>query len=114
MDSTEFKKDFIESIKTAAAVTGEGSCASFVDNMAQYLIDAEALSDFTPSFYKGKSGRSNYRVHLQMYLHWRLHVKCLLKYQTLINANAYLHCYAKPPKKALILKRKMEELCLIQ
>lgn len=25
MDSTEFKKDFIESIKTAAAVTGEGS-----------------------------------------------------------------------------------------
>ena len=44
MDSTEFKKDFIESIKTAAAVTGEGSCASFVDNMAQYLIDAEALS----------------------------------------------------------------------
>ena len=38
MDSTEFKKDFMESIKTAAAVTGEGSCASFVDNMAQYLI----------------------------------------------------------------------------
>lgn len=62
MDSAEFKKDFIESIKTAAAVTGEGSCASFVDNMAQYLIDAEALSDFTPSFYKGKNGRSNYRV----------------------------------------------------
>jgi hypothetical protein len=62
MDSTEFKKDFIESIKTAAAVTGEGSCASFVDNMAQYLIDTEALSDFTPSFYKGKSARSNYRV----------------------------------------------------
>ena len=67
MDSTEFKKDFIESIKTAAAVTGEGSCASFVDNMAQYLIDAEVLSDFTPSFYKGKSGRSNYRVDGYVY-----------------------------------------------
>lgn len=62
MDSAEFKKDFIESIKTAAAVTGEGSCASFVDNMAQYLIDAEALADFTPSFYTGKNGRSKYRV----------------------------------------------------
>ena len=37
MDSAEFKKDFIESIKTAAAVTGEGSCESFVDNMAQSL-----------------------------------------------------------------------------
>lgn len=62
MDSLEFKKDFLESIKTAATVTGEGSCATFVDNMAQYLIDAEVLSDFTPSFYTGKNGRSIYRV----------------------------------------------------
>ena len=58
MDSIEFKKDFIEGVKTAAVVTGEGSCAAFVENMAQYLIDAEALSDFTPSFYVGKNGRS--------------------------------------------------------
>lgn len=62
MDSIEFKKDFIEGVKTAAVVTGEGSCAAFVENMAQYLIDAEALSDFTPSFYVGKNGRSKYRV----------------------------------------------------
>ena len=62
MDSAEFKKDFLESIKTAAAVTGEGSCAAFVDNIAQYLIDAEVLSDFTPSFYTGRMGRSKYRV----------------------------------------------------
>ena len=62
MNTIEFKKDFIESIKTAAAVTGEGSCASFVDNMAQYLIDAEVLADFVPSFYTGKNRRYNYRV----------------------------------------------------
>ena len=62
MDSAEFKKDFLESIKTAAAVTGEGSCAAFVDNIAQYLIDAEVLSDFTPSFYTGRMDRSKYRV----------------------------------------------------
>lgn len=67
MDSTEFKKEFLESVKTAASVTGEGSCASFVDNMAQYLIDAEVLSDFTPSFFKGKSGRSNYRIDGYVY-----------------------------------------------
>lgn len=67
MDSTEFKKEFLESVKTAASVTGEGSCASFVDNMAQYLIDAEVLSDFTPSFFKGKSGRSYYRVDGYVY-----------------------------------------------
>lgn len=62
MNAIEFKKDFIESIKTAATVTGEGSCASFVYNMAQYLIDAEVLADFAPSFYTGKNGRYNYRV----------------------------------------------------
>lgn len=62
MDSAEFKKDFLESIKTAAAVTGEGSCAAFVDNIAQYLIEAEVLPDFSPSFYVGKNGRKNYRV----------------------------------------------------
>lgn len=67
MDSIEFKKDFLESIKTAAAVTGEGSCATFVDNIAQYLIDAEVLSDFTPSFYTGKNGRSKYRVDGYVY-----------------------------------------------
>lgn len=62
MDSREFKKDFIESVKTAAVVTGEGSCAAFVENMAQYLVDAEVLSDFIPSFYTGKKGNRKYRV----------------------------------------------------
>lgn len=67
MDSSEFKKDFLESIKTAATVTGEGSCVAFVDNMSQYLIDSEALSDFNLSFYTGKAGRSKYRVDGYVY-----------------------------------------------
>ncbi len=62
MDAVEFKKDFLESIKTAAAVTGEGSCATFVDNIAHYLMDAEVLSDFSPSFYTGRLGRNKYRI----------------------------------------------------
>lgn len=62
MDAVEFKKDFLESIKTAAAVTGEGSCAAFVDNIAHYLMDAEVLSDFSPSFYTGRLGRNRYRI----------------------------------------------------
>ncbi len=67
MDALEFKKDFLESIKSAAAVTGEGSCASFVDNMSQYLIDAEVLSDFSPAFYTGRNGRNKYRVDGYVY-----------------------------------------------
>lgn len=62
MDAQEFKKDFLESIKSAAAVIGEGSCAAFVDNMSQYLIDAEVLSDFVPSFYTGRKSNRKYRV----------------------------------------------------
>lgn len=62
MDSQEFKKDFLENIKAVATVTGEGSCATFVENMAQYLIDSEVLSDFVPSFYMGRKSNSKYRV----------------------------------------------------
>ena len=62
MDAQEFKKDFLESIKSAAAVIGEGSCAAFADNMSQYLIDAEVLSDFVPSFYTGRKSNRKYRV----------------------------------------------------
>lgn len=62
MDSQEFKKDFLESVKVAASVTGEGSCASFVENMAQYLIDTEVIPEFYASFYKGQKGNHKYRV----------------------------------------------------
>lgn len=62
MESQEFKKDFLESAKAAASVTGEGSCASFVENMAQYLIDTEVIPEFYPSFYKGQKGSHKYRV----------------------------------------------------
>jgi len=35
--------------------------------MSQYLIDSEVLSDFTPSFYTGRTGRSKYRVDGYVY-----------------------------------------------
>ena len=63
MDAQEFRKDFLENIKAEAAATGEGSCASFVEDMARYLIDAEVLPDFNPSFYTNvTSSRKKYRV----------------------------------------------------
>lgn len=49
MDAQEFRKDFLENVKAEAAATGEGSCAAFVDSMAQHLIEAEVLPDFIPS-----------------------------------------------------------------
>lgn len=62
MDVQEFRKDFLENAKAEAAATGEGSCASFVNDMAQYLIEAEVLPDFTPSFYTSTVGTRKYRV----------------------------------------------------
>ena len=63
MDAQEFRKDFLENVKAEAAATGEGSCAAFVDSMAQYLVEAEVLPDFTPAFYTSTtSKRKIYRV----------------------------------------------------
>lgn len=63
MDAQEFRKDFLENIKAEAVTTGEGSCATFVSNMAQYLVDAEVISDFVPSFYVGTGkGSKKYRI----------------------------------------------------
>ena len=63
MDATEFRKDFLENVKSEAAATGEGSSATFVNNMALSLVNAETLPDFTPSFYAGAGkGKRKYRV----------------------------------------------------
>ena len=63
MDAQEFRKDFLENVKAEAATTGEGSCAAFVDAMAQYLIEAEVLPNFTPSFFTSTTSRRKiYRV----------------------------------------------------
>lgn len=63
MDAQEFRKYFLENVKAEATATGEGSCSAFVDAMAQYLIEAEVLPDFTPSFFTSTTSRRKiYRV----------------------------------------------------
>lgn len=62
MNALEFKKDFLDGVKAAATATGEGSSASFVDNMASYLIDYELLPDYTACYFVGDYKRKKYRV----------------------------------------------------
>ena len=63
MDSQEFKKEFLENVKSEAMATGEGSCAAFASNMANYLMEVDVLPDFYPSFYVGTGkGNKKYRV----------------------------------------------------
>lgn len=63
MDVQEFTKDFLEEVRAIHAATGEGSCKAFVDEMANYLIEAEVLPDFVPSFFQDPSpGKKKFRV----------------------------------------------------
>lgn len=63
MDAQEFRKDFLESVRVNAAASGEGSCAAFVEEMAEYLTEAEVLPDFWPSYYTNFTpSRKKYRV----------------------------------------------------
>lgn len=66
MDAQEFRKDFLEEVKAAAAATGEGSCASFVNEFARYLQEAEYLIDFTVSYFEG-AGKRNRRLRVDGY-----------------------------------------------
>jgi hypothetical protein len=58
MDIQDFRKDFLEDIKSTAAVMGEGSSSAFVKISTDYLTSAEVLPDFTHSFYIG-IGKNN-------------------------------------------------------
>ena len=52
MDANEFRIDFLEEIKVSAAVTGDGTCATFVSTFANYLQEGEFLPDFQPVILK--------------------------------------------------------------
>jgi len=63
LEINEFKKDFIENVKTIAASDGSGTTKAYTDSMASYLIDAEVLPDFTPAYYSG-IGQRNRKIRI--------------------------------------------------
>ena len=62
MDAAEFKKDFLDDVKAASVTTGEGSCACFVENAADYLVENQILPEFNPCYYIGEYKRKKYRI----------------------------------------------------
>ena len=67
MDVRDFHKDFLEEIKATAATEGDGSNSAFVNIASSYLVNAEVLSDFTPSFYLG-NGKNNRKIRVDGYV----------------------------------------------
>lgn len=63
MDAKEYKTYFLENVKVDAAASGEGSCAVFMESMANQLIEQDVITDFIPAFYEGEGiRRKKFRV----------------------------------------------------
>ena len=67
MEVHDFRKDFLEEVKSTAATEGAGSNAAFVSVTAQYLINSEVLNDFNPAFYIG-TGKKNRKLRVDGYV----------------------------------------------
>lgn len=67
MNVYEFRKEFIEDIKSTAAVYGDGSSYTFLNSYTSYLVDAEVLIDFNHSFYIG-TGKNNRKIRVDGYI----------------------------------------------
>lgn len=68
MDVNEFRKDLLEDIKSTAATEGGGSSVAFVQIIADYLVDAQYLPDFTPAFYFS-TGKNNRKIRVDGYVY---------------------------------------------
>ncbi|MFM9279238.1 AIPR family protein [Paenibacillus jiagnxiensis] len=66
MDLQDFRKEFLEDVRSTAAAYGEGSSAAFVGIVSNYLVSAEVLPDFEASFYLG-SGLRNRKLRIDGY-----------------------------------------------
>lgn len=62
MTGDEFRREFLADVKADAAHTGDGSCASFVNSMAQYLQENEMMPDFTACYFTGEYKRKKFRI----------------------------------------------------
>lgn len=66
MDLQDFRKEFLEDVRSTAVAYGEGSSAAFVGIVSNYLVNAEVLPDFEASFYLG-SGLRNRKLRIDGY-----------------------------------------------
>jgi hypothetical protein len=65
MNLDEFRKDFLESVKSRAAADGDLTQAAFVTVVSERLTEAEECQDFEPCYYEG-SGIRDRRLRLRI------------------------------------------------
>lgn len=63
MELSEYRKDYLESVKIDAAANEEGTVSSFMKISCDFLVDIEIIPDYELCFYKGTKKRGKrYRV----------------------------------------------------
>lgn len=62
MELLQYRKDYLESVKTSAAADTEGTVASFVKLSCDNLINIEVISDYELCYCTGTSKRKRFRV----------------------------------------------------
>ncbi len=65
MDIEEFRKEFLETVKSHAASEGDLTQAAFVTIVSEKLMDAEELTDFEPCYHEG-NGVKDRRLKLRI------------------------------------------------
>lgn len=65
MEVSEYRSDFLETVRAHAAAEGDFTQAAFVTIASQRLLDAEELSDFEPCYHEG-AGVSDRRLKLRI------------------------------------------------
>jgi len=62
MELSDYRKDYIESVKSSAAADTEGTVATFVKVTLDNLVEAEIIPDYELCYYSGRTGRKLCRV----------------------------------------------------
>jgi len=62
MDLADYRKDYLEYVKSSDAADTDGTVATFVKISLENLMDAEIITDYEVCYSTGKHGRKSYRV----------------------------------------------------
>lgn len=62
MDFKDFRKEYLEAVKTNAAAEGRGTTEAFVQKCCEHLLESEQFDEYELSYYLGRVGNRKFRI----------------------------------------------------
>lgn len=62
MNAIEYKQVFLEEVKSNGQISGDGSCAAFVEKMANHLEETQNLPGFNAAYHSGTRSKKTRRI----------------------------------------------------